>query len=263
MKSFRFRHVMFGLVMPMAAALSVSLDAVGEQSELEPDEAPALLVVDFDADRGTVLQDVPVKIAAGHSTTMDAAWSASFGQSQTDGRGVYRISRRPEGASNAYISLDGLRVEDAPIYVVTTISSYMLAGQKTYERMNIGLTQTPHKKSPKVVAQVVFDRNDASEIILSLMAFGNDSTTPKTVARLPETLDKPLTVVMKYDSARAIYEGSYRLGDGAWVWLGEGKTDPARTAWYLRLRASGSWSANGEYLDIDDIRLTRTDPRHQ
>ncbi|MEM6551698.1 MAG: hypothetical protein AAF750_06195 [Planctomycetota bacterium] len=218
----------------------------------------ALIDIGFDDPAGASLTQVQL------TTTGDTAvaFNASPLNTTTDGRGALVLRRPPDGAQNSYISLEGFNTESAPVYVTTVIREYDLAGTSTFERLNVGLADSNHPTRPRALAQFVFDRNDDGDVDLSLLAMGDGAVNPADKVVLPGRLDQPLTVVVKYDAARQVMEGSCRVGDGPWVWLGEGRTDRNRTAWYLRFRATGNWnSTDAERLAVDRIVVSRDDPR--
>lgn len=246
---------LFAPIAVVAGSLLVSGPSVVAESD---GAQPALIDVRFDEPAGTPLAEVKPR-------TLDdtpLAFNDSPLNSGTDGRGGFVIQRPADGPQNSYINLEGLNAEAVSVYVTTVIREYRLAGTSTFERLNVGLADSNHPTRPRAVAQLVFDRNDDGDVELSLQAFGALAENPTEKVVLPGRLDRPLTVVMKYDAARQLMEGSCRIGDGPWVWLGEGRPDRDRTAWYLRFRTTGNWnSKESERLVVDRIAVSRDDPR--
>ncbi|MEM6391928.1 MAG: hypothetical protein AAF797_04075 [Planctomycetota bacterium] len=247
-----------GLIAVLAGVMGVML--VGAQPVVAEGDGVGKPLIDvaFDDPAGTPLAEVELKTSA----ETPAEFNDSPLNSATDGRGGFVVRRPADGPQNSYINLEGFNIEAAPVYVTTVIRAYHLAGTSTFERLNVGLADSNHPSRPRAVAQFVFDRNDDGDVELNLQAFGALAENPEQKVVLPGRLDQPLTVVMKYDAARQVMEGSCRVGDGPWVWLGEGRTDRNRTAWYLRFRATGNWSStDAERLVVDRILVSRDDPR--
>jgi hypothetical protein len=112
----------------------------------------------------------------------------------------------------------------------------------------------------EITAGITLEQN-ASGLLFYGRALGtNTSNTP--AQQFPNTQSGPVTLRLQIDFDSDTLTASYRSpeSNGAFVQVGTGTLDSARSGASLRLRMSGDWSGSGEFIDLSRIRILPAPP---
>lgn len=199
---------------------------------------------------------------AKNTGSVDGKWSDDFSESYSDGNGNYLIGRMPGETSNVFIEIDPITSSSVPgrVWLILEVAGWNFAGETANETLRIGFADKEHDRRPSVAAQIRFGRTDANKVSITGEGFGDKAKRTEEVTAFVANQSEPVTFVLEVDKQKERFELHYRLGDGPYIFLGEGKMDPERNANFLRFGLSGHFGAEGEFLKIDRIAVTELNP---
>ena len=235
-------------------------------SAVPPPLNPLIAEWDFSEPDGTELMDT-----ANIGSTSPATWNTNIAGIETTGDEELQFSpsNNTLNGSSAYFDLAGAgsAITTGKVWCVMGITDFNFAGTPG-ERLRLGFTKG---LSNSPVAEVNLRR--VADNSIQLMGYiGNTLPTNGVQIYNSNLFDGLLEVSTEYDFDAQTYQIFYRFG-GVGQWTSIGAASPMQTGAVgnaLRLAAgdtattgTGSWTDPGEYLHIDTISLTTSDPSLQ
>lgn len=196
-------------------------------------------------------------------TQLTPAWASDLGESQTTGRGIFRIRRALNTTPNAFFSIPE-ELADQPLYLLVRVSEWTLSGTSK-EVVRIGFSSNDEER-PNVVAQLKIERTDDA-LAVGAESFPN-TLAGSTITGQPAgkaVAGGRLSILLHVDPVKRTYRASMKpINAKSWQPLGEGKISRTRAIRFLRLGVSGAFNTNrAEKFDLDEIVISTSDPSAQ
>lgn len=233
-------------------------------------QAGAAIVEDFPFDdaAGTVIT------AAANSANAGNAWlSQNTAINAGVQSGSFRIQKGGEATpvtGQVSNTLDIANVSSGKAWLVADIAGwfYTETASATSERVRFAFLDNdpPAAGSSVITAQVNIDRLGSGNLTITGDAGGTGSTaTVASTADLARTRTTPLRLVLEVDATADTYAISYKDGAAPYVSLatgdlGERSAGVDREPRSARFAFTGTFSEAGEFVDVDRIFVTTTNP---
>jgi hypothetical protein len=167
-------------------------------------------------------------------------------------------------------TLDIANVTSGKAWLVADIAGwvYTETASATSERVRFAFLDNdpPAAGSSIITAQMNIDRLPSGNLTITGDAGGTGSTsTVASTADLARTRTTPLRLVLEVDATADTYAISYRDGAAPYVslaagLLGERSAGVDREPRSVRFAFTGTYSEAGEFVDVDRIFVTTTNP---
>ena len=219
------------------------------------------------------------KLAEAKSTGSAAIWDGGLTAS-TIKDGSFRIRRNNRSPINRYVDLvPDVRVKSNAQgdpkshrgWIVVELAGWNLRGETQNESFRCGFSS--RSEGHLHTAGIELKRVGENSVAISGVAFGDGATNITTDRRWPAKQETPITLVLELDkvdgnNGESDAGGSYRVfvkskGDNGFQQLGgKGKVRRLRNGNHMHLRSEGFFGATNEFLDIDRIYYTTTQPNN-
>jgi hypothetical protein len=241
--------------LPMSP-LRITSTLIASLALLAPATADVLYEWNFDDPSGTSLSE------ATSSGKIDAQWNLDFDDSVTNGDGQLIVRRTPDGVANAYVTIDSKaeRAIQNEIWMLVEIDGWEFSGKSASETMRLGVAHITDEERPHVLAQINLERTDSNQVSVSAESFGDGSISVPPLPIFGKEQTEPVTFVLHIDKGANKFTLHYRMGDGPYLYLGNGATSPEREIRFLRLGFSGYFNASSEQFAINRIAYLSHDP---
>ncbi len=208
----------------------------------------------FDEPAGTRLSE------AGNAGSF-RRFSADINGAFTTGVGTLRIRKTGDDFAASYVDIEN--TSTGVLYLVAEIAGWAFGG--TFdpgepEEVRFGLLDSDGTSGATITAQMEIERAGQDTVALQAQALGAGTDLAALV--LSASRSEPMTLVLEVDLDADRYQVFFREGDGPYAALGDspGLIDPFRDANSLRLVVNNSFSAAGEFFDLDRLFLTTQNP---
>jgi hypothetical protein len=188
--------------------------------------------------------------------------------------GSFRIEKGGEATpvtGQVANSLDIANVASGKIWLVADIARwfYTDVASSPSERVRFAFLDNdpPAAGSSTITAQMQIDRLPNNNLTITGDAGGTGSTATMTSnVDFGRDRSTPLKLALEVDADADTWRISYRHGAGPWVTLptvgnlGERSAGVLREARSVRFAFTGTYSERGEFVDVDRIYVTNTNP---
>ncbi len=231
-----------------------------------------------------IIDDFPFNDAAGTVITAAAntANATNFWLSQNSAinagvqSGSFRIQKGGEATpvtGQVGNTLDIANVNSGKAWLVVDLAgwSYTSTASSPSERVRFGFLDNdpPSAGSSTITAEATLDRGGGA-LQLNGGALGLGSTNVAGSYNLPLVQTNPFRIALELDKDANTYAVHYKDGSAAWATLGSGvlgdlnsSGSPAgtlRSGKSIRFAFTGTYSEAGEFVDVDRIFVTTTNP---
>lgn len=223
---------------------------------LAPAGADVLYEWNFDDPIGTSLSET---ISSGE---VEAQWNLDFDDSVTNGDGQLVVRRTPDGVANAFVTIspEAERAIKDEIWMQVEIDGWEFSGKSASETMRLGVAHITDEERPHVLAQITLERTGSNQVSISAESFGEGSVSMPALPIFGSELTEPVTLVLHINKESDTFTLHYQMGEGPYLYLGEGTTSPEREIRFLRLGFSGYFNASSERFAINRIAYLSHDP---
>lgn len=217
------------------------------------------------------------KLAEAKNSAGDAKWSGGMTDCAVH-NGALRMQRNKTTPVNRYLDMipkvrtsndDARNPKAHQGWIVMEVSGWNLRGATPNELVRIGFSSQPEKDLHTV--GLVIERTAEDVVSVSGVAFGDGGSKIESTMKWPTQQSKPVTFVLELDKARGNPDegdvgGLYRIFykqavDKTFTQIGKtGDVRRLRNGNSMHFRTAGFFGAKEEYLDIDRIYYTNTDP---
>jgi len=224
---------------------------------LAPIHAATLYEWNFDDPSGTPLSQ------AASTGEIEAQWHLDFDDTETNGSGQLVVRRSPDGRANAFVTIDSAAesaIKDQ-IWMLVEIDGWNFSGKSAAETMRLGVAHITDEERPHVLAQLTLERTDANQVSVSAESFGEGSASMPALPIFGKEQSEPVTFVLHINKEADTFTLHYQIGEGPYLYLGNGATSREREIRFLRLGFSGYFNASQERFAINRIAFLNQDPK--